>query len=555
MFCISAVGPVHGELGDVDTSDALVIGTYTLSAYRVDKNYQLYIGSQAQGSGGAAPEVARAWFGHFLAEQVLTAHALQEGYGGRLEVTNEVRHMEHHMLTQFAGPFYQHLYSTEPAPLPALDALSASRRNSFDVEILRVPKEAPIAQQLNHVFTLKSPDAHESELIALKESGQSEYFSGNIGWPFAPFEEIASVIGNAPIGHWQKLDDGDTLLAFRVRRVRALAFPPGAQITAPPAEMMEYLAQRPVQKKRQYQILREAGLTFDWPAAQRWVDKLVVERPDPLLPLAPTAAAEMLMVPIASYHDQGTVKKITVADYISYYNDLYLRSLPRNALDIFSAAQSMIVAQHDDHDARALGIDRETKFVEDRRNYRDRLALDLYVRERIRPALGISDSDVAHYYEANKPAFNRPTRIEGSLFTFGEMDDAVAFARAPDSDKAVTLASHAQNKKTLVLTPTTELSELGFLAGLVFSNQTPRVLGPFPNAGAFSVWVFDRVTDSETRLLEAVSQEIRTKLEQPCLEPYEAELARKLSRGAIIEDRIAYSKYGIGELAVKPWSL
>jgi len=544
----------HGQPAEVDTSAALVIGTYTLSGYRVDKNYQRNLGYQAHETGGVSPEKARAWFTHFLAEQVIIAQALQEGYGERPEVTREVRHMEHHMLTQFAGPFYEHLYATESAALPALSAAAANRLNSFDMEILRVPKQAPVAEKLNQILFLKPPDDLESDMIALSGSGQAECFSGNIEWPFMPFEEIAEVVGSASPGQWQKVDGGDTVLAFRVRRIRALVSPPGAPLVSPPPELMTHLAQRSVQKKRQNQILRDAGLTFDWPAAQRWTEQLGRQKPDPLLPIAPAAAAEMLMVPIASYHDGGLIKKITIADYISYYNDLYLRRLPRMALDIFSAVQSMIVAERDDRDARALGLDRQPKFSEDRRNFRDQLALELYVKERVRPELGVSDEEVARYYSANLSQFIRPTRIEGSIVTFGTIGDAVAFAQAPDAEKRVALAKSAQNKKSLILTPTTELSALEFLPGLVFSSQAPRVLGPFPNADAFAVWVFERVVDSETRPLQAVSKEIRTKLEQPRLESYEAELARKLSRGMVVEDKIAYTKYGVDGGVIKPWS-
>jgi hypothetical protein len=280
----------------------------------------------------------------------------------------------------------------------------------------------------------------------------------------------------------------------------------------------------------------------------------MAQRPDPLLPLDPTSAADMLAVPLASFHGREAGETVTVAGYINYFNDLYVRSLPRNALDVYNAVQAMIVAQRDYDDARAMGIDRAPKFTEDRRNYRDLLALDLYVKERIRPALGISDSDIARYYAANLPAFTRPTRIEGTIYTFDAIGDAVAFAQAPDSDRAAALAGQARNRETLVLTPTTELPQMGFLPGLVFSNQTARVLGPFPNAGNPAVWAFGRVIDSETRPLTAVSQEIRSRLEQPNLEQLKANLARKLSRDAVIDDKISYTKYGIGELAVKPWN-
>jgi hypothetical protein len=128
-------------------------------------------------------------------------------------------------------------------------------------------------------------------------------------------------------------------------------------------------------------------------------------------------------------------------------------------------------------------------------------------------------------------------------------------AQAHDSDSAKAFAPRAQSRKELVLTRNTELPELSFLTGLAFSGRTARVLGPFPNGDAFSVWIFERVLETETPPLTAVSQEIRRKLEEPRLAGYEEELARQLSRGTAIEDNIAYNKYGIGDGILKPWNL
>ncbi|HEY8993489.1 MAG TPA: peptidylprolyl isomerase [Lacunisphaera sp.] len=555
VLALSGVGLVHGSTADIDTTDALVIGTHHVSAYRVEKSYRRFAASKgASPAGGLRAEVTRAWLDRFLIDQVLTAQALKEGYGERSEVTGEVRRMERNMLTQFSGPFYEHLRSaaaSQPAPI----APASLRQSGFDVEILRAPIDAPIARQIRDGFGSGASPDQEPDLLAIDASGQAEHFSGSIAWPFEPFEEIAEVIGSAPVGQWQKFSTEDAVLIFRVRSVQPMAIPPADQ-AEPSAELAQFLDQRRIQKERQRRIVRESGLTLDWPAVQRWVDRLVSSHPDPLLPLDQATAAEMLKTTLASFRNGKTSQTVTVADYISHYNDLYMRRLPRNPLDVLDAIRTMIVAQRDVDEAREIGIDRELKFSEDRRNYRDLLALDLYVKERVRPALGVSDDDVRRFYEANKPAFARPTRVEGTLLTFSTVGEALALAKvAPDSAEGRDISNRAKDRKVLVLTPTSEVPALSFLPNLVFSGQPGPLAGPFQIDGAFAVWVFGRVLDSETRPLAEVSQEIRAKLEEPRLERQKAELARKLSPDFPVEDKVAYKKYGVDEPVTKPWSL
>jgi hypothetical protein len=552
---IAGCHPICSAVEDVDTREALVIGSYNVSAYRVAKNYRRNFPPATPLDSGAAPaEATRVWFAQFLADQVLTAEAFKEGYGERPEVTNEVRRMERHMLTQPAGPFYHYLHSTRRLPMQALDAPSAVRTSRFEVDILRMPKQAPAAQRLNAIFALESPDDHQAELTAVTTSGQAEVFSGTMEWPFAPFEEVAGVVDTAPAGRWQKLDAGDTIVALRVRDVHPIVLPRGVQPSPPAPELLEHMEHERIRKEHAQQILRESELEFDWSAAERWVARLALQNPDPLQPLDSTGATDMLTTPIARHRDGDATRKITIADYLDYYNASYIRFLPRKPLDLFTAVQAMIVARRDEREARSLGIDRQIKFVEDRHNYRAQLALDLYIKERIRPSLGVTEEEIARHYEANAPAFTRPTHIEGTVFTFTEINDAIAFARAAEANDLNVPSHPAHQSEAMILTSTTELPALPFLPRIVFSDQAPRVIGPFPHTRNFGVWIQSRITASRTLPLASVRQQIRTKLEQPRLETAAAKLARELSAGMAIQDNIGYAEYGVAGVVSKPWS-
>ena len=91
-------------------------------------------------------------------------------------------------------------------------------------------------------------------------------------------------------------------------------------------------------------------------------------------------------MPLASYRDKQAREWITVADFIDYHNQRYIRTpLAPFAFDLLREVRAMVVARQDCVDAQAAGIDRQPKYLQDRANFRNYLALDLYEKECLRP--------------------------------------------------------------------------------------------------------------------------------------------------------------------------
>lgn len=539
---------------EIDTRDALVIGAYKVSAYRVEKSYRRSFGLLHPTSPAPDSISIRTWFEQFLIDQVLTAQALATGYGNRPEVVSEVKHMEQHMLTQLAGPYYDYLYNSSSSSSIESAPPSLCEQRTFNLEVLRIPKDAPVAPEVRRLLQLEWSDSHESEWSAVENSGQVEYFSGLARWPFEPFEEIEDTICRAPLGHWRQIEARTTLVVFRIRNAGMPIEPSTARLGPLPVDQREHLARRRIEKIHRDQILQDARLTFDWEAAEYLTKQLIARHPDPLQPLDVKILETVRIGPLATYRDTGTERKIAVVDYINYFTRQYIRHFPRNAYEVYTMAQSMVVGERDERDARRLGIDSEPKFVEDRRNYRDALALDLYVKERVRPALGVTEEDIQRYYTVNRTTFVRPARIEGGLITFRDAEQAVAFLKATDPATKQTTLEHATHRQTLVLSRGEPFPEIGVLPDLAFSPHAPPKIGPLSASGGFVVWISHRTIESETIPLPAASGEIRARLEQPLLQRYEAELARKLCRDLSVSDQIDYKKFGVGEPVVKPWS-
>ncbi|MDD2765570.1 MAG: hypothetical protein PHE83_16530 [Opitutaceae bacterium] len=498
--------------------------------------------------------MSQAWFARFLAQQVIIAHALQEGFGERTEVRAEVERMERHMLTQPGGPFYERLYATEIPSLPAMDALYERVKCIYDVEILRLPKDTSVAAQIDNTFQRESSVEFEHLLQAAKGSRQAKFFDGSIAWPFESFEEIAATIEQASPCCWQRVTTADDLLFYYVRQVRSASLPPLDRIGPSLAQIARFTNERLVQRKRQSKVLHDAGFAFDWEAADQVVHRLLALKPDPLLPLSLDAMPDLQAMPVGWLSKDAAKQSVTVAEYVDYYNSLFVRRLPHKAVDIYEYVRSLIVARQDYDDARAMGIHLQAKFSEDRENYRNSLALELYEKERIRPRLDVTDDNVALFYREHSDTFTHPSRIEGIIVTFDQIGDAQTFARSVASRAPVQPPSNARSTKEVMLTKASEIPDMKYLSALVFFGATAPVLGPFSVGDAFSVWVYKKTHDFETQPLAAVARVIRTQLEQPLLEKYEADLAGELARRTMVEDHIDYSKYGISEMLLKPWS-
>src|SRR3569833_1168655 len=91
----------------IDTLPALQIGRYAVSTYVVEKYFFRFKDAflHERGRPASANDCAK-WLAHFVDQQCLIAQAKQYGYGARPEVVTAVQRMEHYMLTQERGPYY-----------------------------------------------------------------------------------------------------------------------------------------------------------------------------------------------------------------------------------------------------------------------------------------------------------------------------------------------------------------------------------------------------------------------------------------------------------------
>ena len=550
------VGPSgRGAPSDVDTCESLAIGPFSVTAYRVEKNYRRYVDSVWKpGREMCTPEEIRMWFAHFLTQQVIIAEARRQGYGERKEVLAEVGRMEWHMLSQPEGPLYEQLYAGIPAADFDPGVFYENSKTLYDVQILRLPKYAPVAATVDLHPADGSPADRARWVAVVRESGQAECFEGQIAWPFEPFEELVPVLEKAGPGPWQEIVTSDAILFFQVREIRAAPRPPLEVIKPVIAQIARHHAERQVQLARRGQMLQAVQFSFDWAAAEKVLGCLKETKPDPLQPLSPGMFPDQQTASLGSFRQNDSLQVVTTADYVRYYNDLYLRRIPVTTLDIYSDVQALVVARLDCAEARAKGLAEQSKFREDRENYRNYLALDAFEKERLRPKLNVTDDQVAQYYRDHRADFTHPSRIAGLLVTFAREADALAFVQSSIAGEIARKPERASALTPIILTPNAGVPGLDHLTALIFSHGAPPVIGPFFRDGSYQVWVYQETIDSDCTPLADVAPSIRARLENPLLEQYETELARTISRGIKIEDRIDYKKYGLTEPVVKPWN-
>ncbi len=534
---LGLLSSTHAE--SINTDPVLSIGEFTISSYRVDKNYRRF--AQDVNQPTSAAELS-ARFSRFLNQQVIIHEALKSGYGDRTEVVEEVQRMERHMLTQFEGPLYAGLYARSKTAEPDWNELYRLIQQGYNARVVRLPASAPLAADPSLFAAVRDDWSHA--LPRLRISGQAEVYEGVLAWPFQPFARLGDAIMEAKPGSWQQAREGDDLFFYQVLDLVSNN-PPSLDSVRPELVVAWQRANKQrIQTERQTTVLHHCQFAFDWTTADRLTMELQMER---------QSSAELLALPLASYRLQDRPAIVTVQDYLDYEGARYVRSrLPAGPLGIFSETRKLVTAKFDWQEAVDTGVDREPQFTEDRENYRNYLALDLYEKERLRPQLGITVATIERHYREHAENYSRPTRVSGHLLRFAREADARGLIEHPERPD---LATRARSAVVLTLSADSAVPGLDFLPALALASVgTKPAVGPFFLDGAYVVWTPEQVLARETPPLEAVMPAIRSQLEQPLLEQREALLARELVRGLKVQDRIDYGSYGLVPVPEKPWA-
>jgi len=128
---------------------------------------------------------------------------------------------------------------------------------------------------------------------------------------------------------------------------------------------------------------------------------------------------------MASYILDSQKVKITVDDYLHYYNDeLVFRLVIKNKKDLYNILNEMIYEVFAYRDAENLGITTAPKFKMDELNYKNSVVMQFYEEQELLTKSPVTDNDINDSYEKNKNRFIIPEYIISNMFFFNSWNDA-----------------------------------------------------------------------------------------------------------------------------------
>jgi hypothetical protein len=478
------------------------------------------------------------WVQRFVQRQILTAEAINEGYGQRPEISAELRQMEEHILTDSDGPLYRMLLLESPKPCSP-DEVYARGETTYQMELMGVPTSAPAHAMVSQLIGDSEPGEVARVADQLRRSGQVEFLQGPFVWPFEPAEAASDAICNAPVGRWQSVNDFDYTVMFRVASKGLTPRPPRAKVEAALERIANNYALRDLRHRREIDLLVSGSLGFDWDAAEATVVNLRAAKPDAASELTPKMLGLPADQPLARVEGQEGQQVVTVGDFAQYYNSLFIRKLPERAIDIYDFVKDLLMFRRDLKEARHLGIDTSSDFVEQKENFRNGLILNLYEMERVRPNLSVGHDAVAYYYDSHRGDYENPTRISGRIYIFDKLDSANEFAKEAKANPNAKPSRSDFKSEPIMATPETNRPDLGPLIHLIFSPHHPKAVGPLPQENRWVVWTYERTLETVQIPFANVEQQILLRLQRPLIGPYEEKLARSLSLRLFVDNRIS----------------
>ena len=253
---------------------------------------------------------------------------------------------------------------------------------------------------------------------------------------------------------------------------------------------------------------------------------------------------------LASYIQDGKPYSVMASEWIRYFDLLFVRAIPTRDVALKRSIENMIIAAIDIETARALGLDQEPKFVEDRKHYLNAQALEWFERERLIPEISISEEVIAAFYLQHGKAFSRSIAAKGTLFRFENKEAAMRWLQSYRlNERNDQLADSVEEVE---VTQDQPIPSLEALTHQILNTPKGQLIGPISTKDY--VLIFLKQSSKREQIpMEEMTDYIVETLTRDRLHTLEKELAPEYCKTFEIEDNIAYENYGATTVK-NPWS-
>jgi hypothetical protein len=549
---------VYGATGSeldgtfVDRSPALEIGHYRVTNYITSKYYCRYIdGIEQSYHRSATVAEQHDWFKAFIARNVVIAYAQSLGYHKRGEVLKCVNQMERHMLTQSQGPYYIYMYGQQAAASKALTQLYHDNRSTeVDCLVAQFKDDAQSIDSLGSDFLALSESEKELRVKACAASDDVEVLDTNLSWPFKPIGELASLLLTVPVGIWLKEkvpSFGTYLILIRSRHAK-----PPTGIGESDAQFLSTLKQSTDElffQRHHNNLIINSSFTFFPETANRVVDVCANLNGNAYI-IPEDSMNSFINLPLFRFMVGSELKIVTTHEYAAYFNDQFLRSIPRDLPALRKSAEDMAVAELDIRAARKMGIDQTEQFQEDREGYSALVALDLFEKDILLAQLEETGPDVLKYYIDHKLDFEQVSRIGARLVYFAKLDDALTW-----NQQRLNLYSVKAKDDVGVGIPVSDsiieisrskaITGLEWLQNAFFGASPGTTIGPIKSGKL--ILLFIRRENLATGMIpfDQAAPHIRPIIERRLLDAREVGFSEELRTRFKVIDKIDYTRYAL----------
>jgi hypothetical protein len=135
--------------------------------------------------------------------------------------------------------------------------------------------------------------------------------------------------------------------------------------------------------------------------------------------------ADLLQLNLISYTFESNLKRVSVNQFIDYYNYLPFKRGIEKENDIVHYLRIMVYDDYAYHKAKEYGLTQKSKFILDKENYKKNIIYSLYEKG-LKKRINVSEDELKEKYNSEKFKFTQPTDVNVSICYFKDINKAVS---------------------------------------------------------------------------------------------------------------------------------
>lgn len=224
--------------------------------------------------------------------------------------------------------------------------------------------------------------------------------------------------------------------------------------------------------------------------------------------------SDLLPRTIMTYRIAGQVVRVSVGQFMDFYNDLPLRREIDSASQLVPYLETLVYDDYAYRKAEEMGMTKERTFLLDKENFTKNVMYSLYKTQEFKA----SAPEIEHWYDTHKKEFSRATDVVVSGFSFVRKTDAVSAMMELKRGIVPFLGAEQIDRDWKLNYKSNALSDS--IKSVIFGMKINEVSRPMPLNGRFIVIVKASESGSRTASLDEVRDIMAKEVEEVKMQAY-----------------------------------